>query len=299
MKILVVGAAGFIGAHLVEYFLKRGDYVTGCDIVNVDCAAHQFFVIDPKQQDFSNLFKKNIYDFCINASGSASVTFSIENPAEDFRLNVSNVNSLLHAIRVFNPGCSFINFSSAAVYGNPKVLPIHENTPLSPLSPYGFHKMISEQICFEFYKLYKIKTISLRVFSAFGPELKKQLFWDLYNKSKTSKSIRLFGTGRESRDFIYISDLCLAVDMLMKNAKFCGQAINIASGTEISISDVAGKFLNAIDPSLTFTFSGEEKKGDPTNWRADISELKKLGFVSQTSFDEGITQMLSWLKNEQ
>ena len=168
MKILIIGSSGFIGSHLHKYFSKNGSEVTGCDIINPVSEDISFILISPENRDFSGLFEKKAYDICINASGSASVPFSINNPAEDFRLNVTNVYLLLHNIRKYQPTCRFLNFSSAAVYGDPGLLPITESISSTPLSPYGFHKMLSENICSEFYKLYQISTCSLRVFSAFG-----------------------------------------------------------------------------------------------------------------------------------
>jgi len=202
MKILIIGSSGFIGSHLVQYFARKGLVVLGCDI-RPSSAVNETTVLLPADiHDYTGIFKNQNFDYCINASGSASVPFSIVNPAEDFHLNVANVNLILHAIRNENPACGFINFSSAAVYGNPASLPVKEEAKLAPVSPYGFHKMISEQICAEFWKLYKIRTCSLRVFSAYGPGLRKQIFWDLYQKTNSSSTIEIFGTGKKSRDFI-------------------------------------------------------------------------------------------------
>ena len=98
-------------------------------------------------------------------------------------LNVSNVFKQLDAIRKFQPGCKYINLSSAAVYGNPESLPISEDHHLDPISPYGNHKKMAEEVCADFYTNYRIPTCSLRIFSAYGAGLQKQLFWDLgYHK---------------------------------------------------------------------------------------------------------------------
>ena len=110
------------------------------------------------------------------------MTNSFKDPLFDFNLNVFNVFKILEAIKLFNDKCKFVNLSSAAVYGNPDILPIIETSTILPISPYGFHKSISETIVKEYYSVYKIQSISLRVFSVYGEYLKKQLFWDLYNK---------------------------------------------------------------------------------------------------------------------
>lgn len=296
MKILIIGCNGFIGSHLANYFISNNTKVIGCDIhksTSLHVPYSQINNIDP---DFNQLFLNESFDFCINASGSASVPYSIQNPAEDFRLNVTNVNLILHAIRNHNNTCGFLNFSSAAVYGNPIQLPIDESMTSAPLSPYGFHKLISEQICSEFYKLYNIKTLSLRVFSAYGPGLQKQLFWDIYNKLKNNKKeLILYGSGNESRDFIYIEDLCIAVETLINSANLNGDAINIASGEELKIKDAAKLFIKALNISIEPQFSGEQKKGDPLNWRADISKLNSLGYKPRYNFEKGIHLSGKWL----
>jgi UDP-glucose 4-epimerase len=298
MKILITGSSGFIGSHLCNFFLKKGYDITGCDIKPPVNYNYSFFLYSVEGEKFLNLLNKNIYDFCINASGSASVPFSLINPAEDFRLNVGNVNLILHAIRNNNPECRFINFSSAAVYGNPEYLPVKEDAQLAPVSPYGFHKMISEHICTEFWKLYNIRTCSLRVFSAYGPGLRKQLFWDLHQKIKAGKTIEFFGTGEESRDFIHIDDLCEAVNCIITNSPLKGEIINVASGEEISILTAVETFVKVYDSSLKFIFSGQAKTGDPLNWKANINNLHQLGFTPQISFEEGILKLVEWIKME-
>jgi UDP-glucose 4-epimerase len=299
MKILVIGSSGFIGSHLCRYFMGERHEVTGCDIKPPVNDELSFILIPNDNQDFSGVFDKEPYDICINASGSASVPYSITNPAEDFRLNVTNVYLLLHKIRKHQPACRFLNFSSAAVYGNPDSLPIIESMSSAPLSPYGFHKMLSEHICNEFYKLYQISTCCLRVFSAYGPGLRKQLFWDLVQKAKISETVELFGSGFESRDFIYIDDLVSAVDIILLKASFTGEAINVAGGKEINIRHVAETFLNYYKPGAEVKFSGIAKPGDPLNWVADISKLKTLGFDLHVSFEEGVKRYCDWLREKE
>lgn len=296
MKIFIIGSSGFIGSHLNWYFAGKGHTVNCCDIIGADNHLGKFTLIKQQKQDFTAFFKNEDYDVCINASGSASVPYSIENPDEDFRLNVSNVNSILHAIRRENASCKFINFSSAAVYGNPEKLPVSENSTLQPVSPYGFHKMISEQICNEFSKLYNIKTVNLRVFSAYGPRLKKQIFWDFYNKSIGQDAIELFGTGDETRDFIYIDDVCKAVECVINKAPMIGESVNIATGTEVTVKEAIDIYTKVLNKNIKFSFNGVSKKGDPNNWKADISLLQSYGFNSKNSLENGLTQYVRWLE---
>ncbi len=294
MKIIVVGAKGFIGAKCMAYFGALGHEVVGADIHAGD---GRYLQVDAQDPDFEPLLETHSDALvCINASGSAHVGFSFEEPHQDFNLNVANVCKLISAIKKYSPQCKFINLSSAAVYGNPNYLPVDEAHPMNPLSPYGFHKFQSELICKEYAQYFGVSTCSLRIFSAYGPGLKKQLFWDVYQKSLRG-AIELFGTGEESRDFIYIDDLVYAIDCVIQRSVFKGETINIASGTETTIKDATNELVAYLSPNIGVTFNQQVKEGDPKNWRANIDQLKALGFVSNVSFSAGIKQYAAWVKD--
>jgi dTDP-glucose 4,6-dehydratase/UDP-glucose 4-epimerase len=205
------------------------------------------------------------------------------------------VFKILDAIRQTQPSCKFINLSSAAVYGNPCRLPINEEAVCVPMSPYGSHKLMSEMICKEFSIQFGLHTCSLRIFSAYGEGLAKQLFWDVAKKADAQSSIQLYGTGNESRDFIYILDLVEAIYCVIENASFDGTAINIANGIELSIQDVVAEFLSNFNENKNVVFGGQVREGDPNNWKADISKLVGLGYVSKFSLREGLKNYYNWL----
>ena len=294
MKILIIGSKGFIGSHCVDYFTAKGFEVFQADVN--ESSEDNFYKIERQNSDFSIPFKESQFDVCINASGSAHVGFSFENPAKDFELNVVNVQKILVAIRNYNPNCKFINFSSAAVYGNPQFMPIIENSNCKPLSPYGFHKLQSELLLTEYHKFFGLNTCSLRVFSAYGPRLKKQLFWDLYQKSLQSDVVSLFGTGNETRDFIYIDDLLQIIDLVIQNSTFQGSIYNVASEVETTIAEAAQIFIAAFSSEKKLEFSGEVKEGDPIHWLADMNFLKKKGFNPQFDLHLGLKKYAEWLK---
>lgn len=295
MNIVVIGSKGFIGQNLFIYLKNQGHKVYGSDVVVEYINQEKYFLIDASNSDFNIVFENTKFDVCINCSGAASVPDSLKNPFRDYYLNTVNVFKILEAIKKFQPDCKFINLSSAAVYGNPQHLPIKEDEKLNLVSPYGIHKMQAEQICKEFYDFYRIKTCSLRIFSAYGDGLKKQLFWDLYKKAKSGIPFKLYGTGNESRDFIYIVDLVKAIEMVSKFSTFEADVINLANGKEIFIKDAVSTFFNFFETDINFTFSGEERKGDPINWVADISKLKALGYKPSFNFKTGLQQYYKWI----
>lgn len=296
MKILIIGSKGFIGFHAMEYFKNQNFTVLGCDVVT-DYVSKDYYQIDATNSDFHALFEKHQFDACLNCSGAASVPLSLEFPLKDFNLNTLNVFKILEAIRTYQPSCKFINLSSAAVYGNPTQLPIHEMSQLQPLSPYGIHKLQAEQIVKEFSDFYKIPTCSLRIFSAYGNGLRKQLFWDMYQKFLNADAISLYGTGKESRDFIHVDDIVRAFHLVLDNGKFNGEATNIANGEEFTIEYVAELFRSNFEGQKTIAFNNQVKQGDPLNWRADISLLKSLGYQQTISLEAGIQSYIHWVNS--
>ncbi len=295
MKILIIGSKGFIGSYCYNYFKKKHK-TWGCDIYQ-DADDQQYVSIDPSDPNYLLLFKQG-FDYCINCSGAANVGLSIKNPLMDFDLNTRNLFRILDALRENNPSCRFLNISSAAVYGNPTELPIKTDATIKPISPYGFHKMMAEQICTEYHSIWGIKCCSARVFSVYGPLLKKQIFWDIFHRLETFDNIELWGTGKESRDFIYITDLVLALESILENAPFEADVINVANGEQTSIQQIAGYVEEIYNGRKHISFNGNTKIGDPINWEADIFHLKKWGYYNRINLKQGIRNYYQWIKKE-
>lgn len=298
MKVLVIGVKGFIGSHLMDHLESKGHDVFGADVI-VDYSNPRYFQIDSTNSDFQQVFLDGQFDLCVNCSGAASVPDSINNPMRDYSLNSVNVFKILDSIRKHNPGCKLINLSSAAVYGNPDSLPVKEDSSLNPMSPYGYHKKNSEVICEEFHRFFQVKVCSLRIFSAFGEGLRKQLFWDLYQKALKSNDVDLFGTGKESRDFIYVGDLVRLIEIVAENCSFEADVINAANGQEVTIRTAVETFLKLWNPEVKVIFTGLERKGDPNRWVADISKLKEMGYTQSFTLESGLNRYCNWLRGEQ
>ncbi|HSD39904.1 MAG TPA: NAD-dependent epimerase/dehydratase family protein [Rhodocyclaceae bacterium] len=293
MKVLVVGARGFIGGH-VTHELR----LLGYDIVPVDIHGTEVELLDPVSPDFVTLFGTHKPDVCVNCTGAASVPLSFESPIADYTLNTLRVAQMLDAIRATSPRTRYLHLSSAAVYGDPAESPVKESSVVEPLSPYGWHKYQAELICREYSRLHGVETISLRIFSAYGPRLRKQLFWDLMQKAKQSERVELFGTGSETRDFIYVSDLVRAIDVLVKRADFDARAVNVAQGVATTIHQAAQSLFGALGWQRELVFTGAGRAGDPCFWQADISYLSSLGFSPKYGISEGLREVADWMKSE-
>lgn len=301
--VLVTGASGFIGHHLATHFYQRGCRVIGCDRAprqaHFNLSLHEYFSSDVTNESaIRNIIRSSNPDYCIHAAGRSSVGESTTNPEEDFQCGPVATFTLLNAIRKHAPGCKTVFLSSAAVYGNPVALPVDEEHPVNPLSAYGFHKWQSELICREFSSLYGVPTASGRIFSAYGPGLKRQVVWDITRKMFASDRIQLFGTGGESRDFIHIDDIVHAVSLIIERASFRGEAYNIASGVETTIRELAEMICDSVDKDIDVVFDGNNPVGNPNNWRADIVKLSSLGFTISLPLSLGIKKFVKWAKDQ-
>ncbi len=297
MNVLIIGSEGFIGSHCVEYYLEQGHSVTGVDICSKENITYPYFFHE-QGNGYDTVFQDVEFDVCINASGNGSVPFSFENPLADYTANCSELFSLLQAIQKFNKSCKIIHLSSAAVYGTPEQLPVKEHYHTKPQSPYGWNKLISEHICIEFVRIYQLQIAITRPFSVFGPGLRKQLFWDIFERSKHNYNIELWGTGNESRDFIFIDDLIKAFDLLLKHAPMQGEIYNLATGEEVSIRTVATLYCNMINSDIKVAFNKNARIGDPLNWKADINKLTQLGFLPETTLENGLKKTVEWIMKQ-
>jgi UDP-glucose 4-epimerase len=283
LQIIILGSRGFIGSNLVYLLQLQG---------------HEIKTFN--REEIINIGNVNRYlensDVLINCIGSANVGFSYTNTSEDFESNVGVVRAILEILREQNlKHVKFINLSSASVYGNPKQLPIKESDLIQPLSPYGFHKTMAELLLTEYSKCFGLKTLSLRIFSAYGNGQKKLLLWDLHEKIQNSTGkIVLFGTGNESRDFIHIEDIAQQVLLGIDNADFFGESINVANGVEVKISEIVGLYQKYYPQKFDYEFNGEERLGDPLNWCGNIQKVKDWGYSQQFTIENGINKYLEW-----
>jgi UDP-glucose 4-epimerase len=300
--VLITGVAGFIGRYVARYFSEQGWSVIGIDnsppenapLANL-AAYHQ---LQLPSSNLNSLIKDNLPQVCIHCAGRASVNLSVTNPGADFYGNTILTFELLNALRLNAPECRFIFLSSAAVYGNPESLPVSEKQLCAPLSPYGFHKLQCEQICLEFTKVYKLPTASLRIFSAYGPGLRRQVLWDICQKAIAQSSLSLLGTGKESRDFIHALDIAKALNVVAESAPMQGEVYNLGTGREVCIDELAYLILDALELDCPLQFDGAVPVGTPLNWQADVSKLISLGFTASVPLERGVKTFANWCRAE-
>lgn len=300
MKILILGSEGFIGSAAVRYFIQQGAEVTGCDLFEAPAIPgnYRYQKLSRLSPELDEVLGLQQFDVFINAAGSGNVSYSVTHPFIDFEANTLDVYRILDAIRRLQTSCKYIQLSSAAVYGNPVELPVKETAACQPVSPYGYHKLMAELVCREFYELYNVPVAIIRPFSVYGPGLRKQLFWDLFRKYKSGQSpVEVWGTGNESRDFIFIEDLMRCIHIIIDRSPFNCSVYNAGSEKEITIRDAVTMLFSNLDPSATVLFNQQVREGDPLNWRSSAISIKEIGFSVETEFEQGIKKLAEWYKS--
>ncbi len=297
-SVLVTGACGFLGGHIVSTCVNEAQNVIAVDrlasrqtvpegvrVLTTDVASPEFKCVARDLQP----------EVIIHAAGPASVGASMEDPAANFHDGIDPWLSVLEAVRCCSARTQVIFVSSAAVYGQPDTRPIREDSPLRPISPYGYHKRIAEDLLREYYQVYGIRGCILRVFSAYGPGLCRQVLHDICVKALKQPTVVLSGTGEESRDFIHVRDVAAAVCAVARYGSFEAGVYNVASGEETTILSLAKALVGALGLHKPICFTGRQRQGDPLRWQADIACLRALGYEPRVSLVEGVNEYAKWI----
>lgn len=300
-KALVTGAAGFLGRHCAKELFTRGYEVTGLDILpftdNSNWGISSYHFTDCNLHSLTNITSSTgSPHIIVHCAGSGSVPSSFQNPHHDFQSNVVTTLNVLEYCRL-NPSIKVSIPSSAAVYGNAKTLPILEETPPHPVSPYGVHKKMIEDLARSYAENFKVKVAIVRYFSLYGVGLKKQILWDSCQKASLD-DFTFSGMGDEIRDFIHVSD---AANLLCQMAEFATTEcpiVNGGTGHGISIKEIVELVGNNWNPKKSPHFSGVKRIGDPTHYIADVNRLKDYGFEPKANLHKEICQYVEWYLSE-
>lgn len=299
-KILITGAKGFLGSHVVKYFksLEYETYGIGHGGLSVE-ESKEIGLDYWKKDDISIkaiLEFEQTFDVIVHCGGSGSVGFSVEYPYDDFKKTVDGTLEVLEYMRVYNSNAYLIYPSSPAVQGEHPDTPMLEEYVGKPASPYGYHKKIAEDLCQSYSEKFALKVSIIRLFSVYGNGLKKQLLWDAYHKIKNAKDEVVFwGTGEETRDFIHIDDVLLLVDALLKqDEKFV--LINGGTGVKYSIKDVVEMIRDMVNPSIQIQFNNQVNIGNPIYYSANTQKLESYGFKANKNLELEIKNYVEWVK---
>ena len=303
MRVLVTGGAGFIGSHTVEALLATGATVRVLDNFSSgrreNLSMHaRLEVVDGDIRD-SACVAACMADVThvLHLAGQVSVAASIADPLISQSHNITGFVNVLDAAR--RAGASrFVYASSAAVYGAPEHLPLAENSPTQPISPYGLEKLVNDQYANLFCRLYGYSTLGMRYFNVYGPRQDPHSFYSgvitiFCERMRKGEPLDIYGDGQQTRDFIFVGDVARA--NLVALAGSATGVCNIATGETHSIldikdilSEVAGKH-----PEVNFM---TQRTGDIPDSSADITRLRTtLGIDAFTPLTAGINRLWSTL----
>jgi UDP-glucose 4-epimerase len=307
MKLLVTGSRGFLGGSMGRQASRAGHTVLGIGRSSEAPAnwPGQHVRADVAEDDLADIIRDFAPDAVFHAAGTASVGRSLDAPLEDFQAAVLSFANTLEGVRRSGVRPLVIYPSSAAVHGNPPSLPVAEDAPTVPISPYGYHKLACELLAREYSTCFGMEMLVCRLFSIFGPVQRRLLVWELYRQFAGAElEVWLQGTGHETRDYLHVDDLCKAVLQLWKQ-RACGEregrmtVLNVASGEARSVLEVARQIGRIVAPDKAIRCRGEGRPGDPSEWRADISALRsRIQHWHPRPFDQGMTDCVSAWQHE-
>lgn len=308
MSAWITGARGFIGRHLARHLAAAGRPVAGLGHGHwtaTEAARHGVGEWLNGEIDEANLdllaARAGPPEVVFHLAGGASVGASLANPAEDYERTVHTTVRLLDWIRRRCAATPVLAVSSAAVYGTGHAGPIPETVAGVPYSPYGSHKAMMEALCRSYAQNFGLRTAIARVFSAYGPGLRKQLLWDILSRLATpGAELVLDGTGAETRDWLEVGDVAAALARIagLAPAAHC-PVVNVGSGIGSTVRSVATQLLAAAGDDRRITFSGRCRDGDPASLVADVSVLTALGVAAPRPLAAGIADYLRWFREQQ
>jgi UDP-glucose 4-epimerase len=286
MKIMITGSGGFVGGSLGCFAARAGHDVLGLarrSQPNRDWPGKHVSV-DVAQADLSVIIKDFAPHVIFHGAGTASVAGSISAPLDDLRASAITWANVLDATRRSGLRPLLIFPSSAAVYGNPEILPVAEESSVAPISPYGFHKAACELLAREYAKCFGLPIVVCRIFSLFGSAQRRLLVWELFDQmAGDAPTVWLQGDGEETRDYLHIDELSSAILHIAQRHEAGASSkpsevvtVNLASGRESRALDLAELILAQVGVDKEIRCRGIARPGDPKRWQADTTRLQNL-----------------------
>ena len=299
MKILVTGGAGFIGSHIAEYLVQRGDDVTVLDNLitgskeNLTKISDKINFVNGDIRDHK-LLEKLVSDTTgvFHEAALASVQQSFSMKDEYIDVNVAGTENIFKLAKEY--GFKIVYASSSSVYGNPKKIPVKEDDERKPINPYAKTKLDGEDLAKKYSEI-GVKVIGLRYFNVFGKRQSKEYAGVIklfLQRIQQKKSPKINGDGLQTRDFVHIDDVVKA-NVLAMDSDINHRFLNVGSGLSTSVLDLANLIIEASGLSLE-SIHGPELSGDVRATQADIKLIRKLlNWEPKMKLDDWLTKIIS------
>ncbi len=306
-RFLVTGGAGFIGSHLVEALVRRGErvrvldnFVTGRR-ANLAEVADDVEIVEGDARD-PDAVRRAVtgMDYVLHQAALASVQWSVDDPLTTHAANATGTLQVLDAAR--RAGVRRVLYAaSAAAYGDDPTLPKHEDLPPRPLSPYAAAKLAGEHYCAAFARSYGLETVCLRYFNIYGPRQNPASQYASVVPRFITAMLRgepptIYGDGTQSRDFTYVDDVVQANLLALEAREANGEPINVASGVRYSLLDLVAT-LNAVLGTRLTPRHAPRRAGDVWHSQASIARAERvLGYRPRVALAEGLRRTVAWYR---
>jgi UDP-glucuronate 4-epimerase len=312
--ILVTGAAGFIGSHVTQMLLARGDTVVGLDNVNdyynparkreniaevqrttANRGKFHFLVGDIRDRTLLNrLFRENAFDAVVHLAAMAGVRVSIEDPYLYFDVNLTGTLNLLNETRDRKVG-NFVLASTSSVYGDTKQIPFVESDPCDkPLAPYAASKRAAEMLGFTYHHLFGLNVTALRFFTVYGPRGRPDMMaYQVLDHLFFGKKVTMFNNGQMHRDWTYVEDIAAGV-VAAADRPLGYETINLGRGEPSLLADFV-HLIEELAGKKASLASGKMPKADIAYTYADVTKARNLlGYDPRVSVKEGVARFWTW-----
>ncbi|MBN2067705.1 MAG: GDP-mannose 4,6-dehydratase [Candidatus Diapherotrites archaeon] len=310
-RVLVTGASGFIGSHLTEALLNNGAEVSV--FIKWDSSAgsrpHIMDNLEPIKGKLKNVLKGDISsedtmksikannpEVILHLAAEAYVNYIFDHPAEVLKANLLGTLNVLHAAMDLKELKQVVCTSSSEVYGTAQTDSIDELHPMNPTSPYAASKAAADRYCYSYWKTYGLPIAIIRPFNTYGPRHTYDVIPKFIELALKNEPLTVYGTGEQSRDFTYVSDMVEAFMLMASRKEAVGKAVNFGNGKDYSINFIAEK-VKELSGSKSKIVHVEQRKAEVQRLICNYGLAKKLfGWQPKVSIEEGLKKNIEWVE---